>query len=646
MLCYNNSMIQAQDITSQLDSPTPLLTCREIGSELTPIVTQLTEQGRQDEAARIDIERLACLLTPRATILASYKHEKDDEPLVGRYVGMLGYSDGSTWPDPNGFSLMAMEYLRDRAESTANPILKARYHDLVFEKSNLSGKHTSALAAIDAYLESAHRLAESSHTDHQIEMINAMDQATYLALKLGNRDKVHAVVQSLIALIGRQVLPTTENREPAKHPSGRWILELSRVLIFVRRSRKFADLVNDADLSNVKNKVRVLAERNTQAGYGYIEGQFLEVASLAARLLKEAPDEYALELQRGEAMVRQGQESEDRSTGGSPHHLIAASFYENAVEHFQQMRERIVVSSEQRTELLGRENFLKRKIREMYRLGREETKRFEVPIEIPAEELEKMLEDFLAPETLNACLQRVVTDGSLQPNLALAAQTADEIASQNTLLSLLPKRSLQNDMTVAVTKNEQERRLYEIDQNLLLWIQVNSSIVLTNLFDRLQRRKGLNAQTLIDYLASIGLFDEDNLFIIQTGLQRYFDGDFVSALHILTPQFEDALRTVFESGGKGVIKPRRGQSGWEVEAFGAFLDQDLVKNTLPVEMRAYIRLVMTEQTGWNLRNRIAHGLIRPQDCNAVTAITVVHLFLLLTLFRLDETTGKTEEPTA
>ena len=51
---------------------------------------------------------------------------------------------------------------------------------------------------------------------------------------------------------------------------------------------------------------------------------------------------------------------------------------------------------------------------------------------------------------------------------------------------------------------------------------------------------------------------------------------------------------------------------------------------------------MTEQTGWNLRNQIAHGLIRPQECNIVTSVTVLHLFLLLTLFRLVETPTETK----
>lgn len=622
-------------IVHELESLEPVRSCHEIGSELTPVVQKLAEQGREEDATLIEHERQACLLTVRATILASYESTVATQ-MSERFTGIIGYSDGTVWPDPNGFSQETLTYLHSRANTTPNPTLKARYHDLLFEKAKTRGGHNSALAAIDAYLESGHRFAETMLVRHQMEMINSMDQAAYLALTIGNQEKIANVVQSLIALIEHQANPPVESADPEKHLVGRWVLELSRILLYVRRSRKFGSLVSNDALGLVKSLSGDLAERSSKAGYGAVEGKFLQVAAEAARLLKEVSDEYALELRRGEAMARQGEESEARPQGGAPHHLVAALFYENAAEHFQQMRERLQMTSQERADLLARENRLKIKIREMYRLGRSETGLFEIPIEVPADELERMLDSLLSAGTLEACLDRVVRDGSLLPNLAIAAQVTNEAADQTALLSLLPIRTVRNDMTVSVSQTEQERHSHDVDRNLLLWIQVNSSIVLTNLFSRLQQQKGLDNQSLTDYLANTGLFDEDNLALIQAGLERHFSGDYVSAVHILVPQFEDSIRTLFQRGGKGVIRPRRGQSGWEVETFGGFLDQDIVKNTLPVELRTYIQLVMTEQAGWNLRNRIAHGLIRPQDCNLVTSVTVLHLFLLLTLFRLVE----------
>ena len=558
-----SSVTQTPDITAiinQLDSLEPLRSCHEIGSELTPVVQKLVEQGREAEAALIEYERQACLLTVRATILASYENTGATQ-MSERFTGIIGYSDGTVWPDPNGFSREALKYLYSRAEATPNSTLKARYHDLIFEKAKEQGGHNSALAAIDAYLESGRRFSEPVLIRHQMEMINSMDQAAHLALTLGNREKVSAVVQSLVTLIEHQANPPVESVDPEKHLVGRWALELSRILLFVRRSRKFGSLVSNDALGLVKSLSGDLAERSSKAGYRPVEGKFLQVAAEAARLLKELPDEYALELRRGEAMVRQGEESEARPQGGTPHHLVAALFYENAAEHFQQMRERLQITSQERANLLAHENRLKIKIREMYRLGRSETGLFEIPIEVPADELKRMLDSLLSAETLEACLNRVVRDGSLLPNLAIAAQTTDEAADQTALLSLLPIRTVQNDMTVSVSQTEQERHSHDVDRNLLLWIQVNSSIILTNLFSRLQQQKGLDDQSLTDYLANTGLFDEDNLALIQTGLERHFSGDYVSAIHILVPQFEDALRTLFQRGGKGVIRPRRGQSG-------------------------------------------------------------------------------------
>lgn len=236
--------------------------------------------------------------------------------LSGRFTGLVGYSDGSTWPDPNGFSQETLLYLRDRGNATHNPVLKARYHDLLFEKSKSLGGHHSALAAIDAYLESSRRFAGSELARYLMEMINSMDQATYLALTLGNQERISEVIQSLIMLIEDQAKPLPEKADAEKDSAGRWVLELSRILLFVRRSRKFGTLVSDALLERVKDLVRDLAERSGQAGLGSVEVMFLQVAAEAARLLKETPDEYALELRRGEAMIRQGEESEARPQGG------------------------------------------------------------------------------------------------------------------------------------------------------------------------------------------------------------------------------------------------------------------------------------------------------------------------------------------
>jgi len=620
----------APSVLAALNEGQPLRGCGDIGHELTSAMQTFTQDGREADAELLDRERRAFLLTVRASI----SHPEAAE--TGRFTGIVGFSNGNVWPDPDAFSEEDMAHFRGRVAATTNPIMRARYHDLLFEKSQFPRKHEFALAAVDDYLNSAQLFLGSIHLSHQIEMVSAMDQAAYLSLAVQSLNKINTVVSRLDKLIGglSKASPVKQRGQHGPSSVGRWSLELSRILFHIRRSKKFGGAVASETLERVQQHMTDLAERNAAAGLSHLQSLFLEVATEAARLLGNGDAVFELHLRSAEALV---QRAETHRAGPSPGHLLAAKFFEDAVLQYQWMREALPLSPERRAELEEREAVLKGQIRQMYRQGRQEMTTFGVPVEIPSKELEQMVDEILSPETLADCLQAIATEGALLPNLAAAIEDARQTLADNSLMSILPKRTMRDDITISEAKTDQERLTNEIERNLMLWIEINSGVVLPALFRRLRERRGLTAETLSDYLTATGLFEEGNLAVLRVGLDRLFADDPVSAVHILVPQFEDVLRSLMEKSGGGIIKPRSRQAGWEFETFGAFLRQETVKQALPPEMLEYIRLVMTEQTGWNLRNRVAHGLIRLQDCSESTVLTVVHLLLLLTLFQKQST---------
>ncbi len=629
----------ARSVLAALDVGQPLRGCSEIGHELTSAMQTFIQDSRQSDAELLDRERRAFLLTIRASI----SHPESAE--TSRFTGIVGFSNGRVWPDPDTFTEEDMVYFGGRGDTSANPIMRARYHDLLFEKSRLPRRHEFALAAVNDYLSSARLFLESPQLSHQIEMISAMDQAAYLSIEVQSQDKINEVVSHLDSLIGKMSEGSLDKRRRQHGPSpvGRWSLELSRILFHIRRSKKFGVAVSQESLERVQRHLTDLAERNASVGLSHLQSLFLETATEAARLLGDNDAVFELQMHRAEALVQQ---AETRRAGPSPGHLLAAKFMEDAVLEYQRMREASTLSPERRAELGHREAALKGQIRQMYRQGRQEMATFAVPVEIPAEELEQMVDEILSPETLAECLRAIATEGALLPNLAVAIEDAKDALADNSLMSILPRRTIRDDITVSEAGTDQERLTSEIERNLLLWIEINSEVVLPTLFLRLRERKGLTAETLADYLAATGLFEEGNLAVLRVGLERLFAGDLVSALHILVLQFEDVLRSLIEKEGGGIIKPRSRQGGWEFETFGSFLRQEAVKQALPPEILEYVRLVMTEQAGWNLRNRVAHGLTRPQDCTQTTLLTVVHLFLLLTLFQKQDVadTGSRPQP--
>ncbi len=616
----------ASSVLAALNEGQPLRGCSEIGHELTSAMQVFIQNGMDADAELLDRERRAFLLT----IYASISHPEANE--IGRFTGIVGFSNGRVWPDPEAFTEEEMIYFSGRADTTINPVMRARYHDLLFEKSRLPRKHEFALTAVDDYLNSVRLFLESPHLSHHIEMVSAMDQAAYLSLKVQIPDKISEVVSCLDDLIGKlsQGNPVEGRGQNGPSPVGRWSLELSRILFHIRRSKKFGGAVSQETLEGVQQHMADLAEKNGAAGLSHLQNLFLEVATEAARLLGDEEAVFELQIRDAEALVQQ---AEARRLGPSPGHLVAAKLLEDAVKQYQNMRETLPLSPERRADLDGREAALKGQIRQMYREGRQEMATLAVPVEIPAEELEQMVDEILASATLAECLQAVATEGALLPNLVAAIEDAKATLADNSLMSILPKRTIRDNITISEAATDQERLTGEIERNLLLWIEINSGVVLPALFRRLRERKGLTADTLADYLAVTGLFEEGNVAVLRVGLDRLFKDDAVSAIHILVPQYEEALRFLIEKSGGGIIKPRSRQGGWEFETFGAFLRQEKVRQALPPEMLEYVRLVMTEQGGWNLRNRVAHGLVRVQDCTESTALTVVHLFLLLTLFQ-------------
>ena len=50
----------------------------------------------------------------------------------------------------------------------------------------------------------------------------------------------------------------------------------------------------------------------------------------------------------------------------------------------------------------------------------------------------------------------------------------------------------------------------------------------------------------------------------------------------------------------------------------------------------YLRNLLTDQYGWNIRNQLSHGLLGFDSFNAGMADRVVHAFMLLGVFKQQE----------
>lgn len=126
--------------------------------------------------------------------------------------------------------------------------------------------------------------------------------------------------------------------------------------------------------------------------------------------------------------------------------------------------------------------------------------------------------------------------------------------------------------------------------------------------------------------------DETQKEIIAVGINRFFEDDYVSALHVLVPQFESYFRTFFEWGGFPTTSLKNNGLQHE-QNFNDFLRQDFVRESLDENLLFMIEFVMVEQLGKNLRNNIAHGLSDIKVFRKNNCLMVVYLFWLITAIK-------------
>jgi len=155
-----------------------------------------------------------------------------------------------------------------------------------------------------------------------------------------------------------------------------------------------------------------------------------------------------------------------------------------------------------------------------------------------------------------------------------------------------------------------------------------SASLLEMIFDELVKAKNLNHETLVSFLISYKVYEDNSQQILKVGFERYFSGDYISCLHILTSQIERTFRHILEK--LGIVTTVINQEAIEEKTLGTILREPKLKELLGADITLYATALLVDKRGDNLRNDIAHGLIREEICTRNMATSLLHIFLLLT----------------
>lgn len=162
------------------------------------------------------------------------------------------------------------------------------------------------------------------------------------------------------------------------------------------------------------------------------------------------------------------------------------------------------------------------------------------------------------------------------------------------------------------------------DANARFTVQYVSEIAeaIGTLFNTWQEKGYLTESHLTHLLNHLGSYYDWRIY--EAGLSRHFQSDFVCATHTLVPQFENVVRTSAQVAGIDIKKFKNGVPG-------QILLNDLI-NPNNTKVRELLGEGLFDLIYWYLvnssspfgyRHKIAHGWIRPEDCDLqLSAMTI------------------------
>ena len=276
---------------------------------------------------------------------------------------------------------------------------------------------------------------------------------------------------------------------------------------------------------------------------------------------------------------------------------------------------------------------LEEKIRKFQKEDLNYLQKHEVAGELPKKEVDRYIKT-LDSQTFSEALATIAI--SFIPDKEQAKNIVLKTAREHPLSTLIPQKII----------DHKGRKVAEVgplkdDLKGHIFLQMSQSLHICRILiklglERLEKTKSLNAGLLSKHLFQSTVFPKENHQIIEEGLKAYFNKNYLASCSMLIPQVEAAVRELMSKIGGNIYQPARSpeERGFDLRPLGALLrDQKFIKafEKLNPNIPYYFQILLTDKIGLNLRNTVCHGSLPSAYFHKQTAVSIIHVLLILSL---------------
>lgn len=524
--------------------------------------------------------------------------ENDQSFIFPQWVG----ADGACIPDVEGFEEERLEFYKQRLNDSNEPVLRFRYCNYLLERLPQGRERYDLSKLLCEEL-----MDHISRPTPSFDFCNKLSRLLEISLMYKITDvlsKVNAVTNSAINELAFVDETSTEH--------GIVLLCLSQTIRFFRN--KLSQFTSETTVDFLISEIYKYRDY-------YINNDIRLAVPFQRELLEWAQikqtDVKIVAKEMGKIYEQQACKADSK--------LAAISFFEMAMQTYlnygvSEEIDRVKVAIKDTTRKFSNSDELKEHF---------------IPLDESFVEKQQSLAQFYIQTYFDGELSESIEKLTLPlfiPDNKKVEADSKKSAQSALFTQFVSINAISNGRSTFIGNDLNDHELFFFAQHyshaLLIYFSVFNIV-----WDKLQS-DGMTAEAFAPLFKDKEYLAEDQKQMIACGITRFFDDDYISALHILVPQFENAFRRFFESYGYATTSVSSDTTQKE-QTFTTFLENDFVK-CLPESYLYMIDFVMVNNIGYNLRNDIAHGLIELKTINKSVCQMVIYMLLILAGMELGE----------
>lgn len=600
---------------------------------LRELLTSLEKEGRKDLAELVGWE-----IQARELLLQRWRaNGRSHHALRPLSEGPDGQGGTVVYPDIKGFPTEMLKHLRTRIDQAENPVLKARFADILW----IRGKdHKAADTAIEAYAGSAVVFLDK---EEYLEFTDYFGRATSIAIEANSLSWGQKLIES-----AKSHLVTLEEKKEY-----RWVMEVLFELLGF--PKEWMDRHYEFVLETAERGYQWSNPEHPTLDLSF--AHYLKIKELAYR-------------QKGDhRSARECRFEEARCFERLALDAMRSNQFMKASTHFHTCLQKYI-SLGQRSDKVDEMKRLLKECNQKARLHEFQTTTTEV--EVPREEIDRLL-DSLKEKPVEEVLGFVASEQTFLCSIQDAEEQAKlgiEAAPLLHLVSGTVQGPRGNIIEVLDTGEKKlKHALYEVlsfhyeftARHFLIpildlvrarahttsfWgvLEECFRYSLYNLrrYGRLRklrlhtatpcqpRKRQYVASRLAGFFAEFDFFVGDDILFLQNGFERFLDEDYVGSVHVLIFRIEEILRRVLERLDVATSSVRNGKT--EEKALQRILEEPKLRSALGEDIAVFLEWLLIAKLGLNLRHNVAHGLLKYPSFSKRENALVIYALLLFTRF--------------